>query len=120
MLLEERTVYEKAIETWGIEAQAAKACEEFAELIRALARLTIAVKTKCPPDEYHDAYTNVQEEIADAEIMLAQLRMIFEGSNVDRFHAENLRRLARLLGLTKYPAPVCPPMTKDWSAQISE
>ena len=98
-MLEDYTILKAAIETYGIEAQAAKACEEFAELIRALARLNISVKTNCLPDDCNNAYCNVLEEIADAEIMLTQLRMIFKDGEVDRIRAAKLRRLAVRLGL---------------------
>jgi len=123
MLLEERTIYEHAISRWGAELQTVKACEELAELIRALSRVTLAAKTAAPGIEYNAAWDNVLEELADVEIMLAQLRMIFDDKDVDRIRAGKLRRLAGILGMTEIKPPARPPMDaaehpEDWSGQL--
>jgi len=125
MLLEERTIYEKAIARWGAELQTVKACEELAELIRALSRVTLAAKTAAPGIEYNAAWDNVLEEIADVEIMLAQLRIIFDDKDVDGIRAGKLRRLAGILGLTEYKAPAKPPADpaegpEGWSGQLQD
>lgn len=75
------TVCEKAIYTFGAEAQKIKAMEELGELIQALSRSIL--------NQEH----NVEEEIADVEIMICQLRKIFDSPKVDQFIYEKLERL---------------------------
>ena len=61
-----------------------KAIEELGELIRALARAN-------DPD-------NIAEEMADVEIMLAQLRIILgNDADVERWKVKKLQRLNRRL-----------------------
>lgn len=113
MLLEERTVLETAIETYGKHAQIDKSCEEMSELIGALMRyrctqVECSVLDKCKSTEDADAVfaklramrENILEEIADVEIMLAQLKMIYDNNDVERIRARKLRRLASRLHLT--------------------
>lgn len=125
MLLEEQTVLETAIDHYGRRLQTVKACEELTELIAALSRLTCLIETGAPEEEIHAEWDHVLEELADAEIMLQQMRMIYDGGQVDGIRARKLRRLAGRLGLTEYKAPAKPPMDaaehpEDWSAQISD
>lgn len=78
-------VYDAAIEEWGEELQVDKAVEELSELTRELAR-------------WHLGYSNeddLAEEIADAEIILEQLRRMFNDERIDH-HKE--RKLDRLRG----------------------
>ena len=63
-------IYKKAINTFGESQQIIKAMEELGELTTALARYF----TK------NESYRNINEEIADVEIMLTQLKIIFNGS----------------------------------------
>lgn len=82
-----------AIRCNGTVKQIMKAIEELAELQRALARDLSgeAVEDGIPE--------NVYEEIADVEIMLAQLRMIYDAGQIDDWKDSKLERLARMLGL---------------------
>jgi len=106
MLLEEYTILQTAIDTWGRKLQIEKACEELSELIGALMRLQCEEGTKrCQrPDARAEDVTalweNVTEEIADVEIMLAQLKLMFDHNDVERERIHKLRRLAGRLGLT--------------------
>lgn len=73
--------------------QIMKAIEEMAELQRALARdLSGESREDGVPE-------NVYEEIADVEIMLAQLRMIYDAGDIDDWKDSKLRRLADRLGI---------------------
>jgi hypothetical protein len=76
------SVCQKAIYTYGAEHQQIKALEELGELSSAIARAIIG-------DDH-----NVEEEIADVEIMLVQLRLMFQGKDIDEMKLKKLERLA--------------------------
>jgi len=78
-------IYEEALDVWGPGAQADQCQEELAELITELSHWK-RVKTH-----------GVEEEIADVEIMLAQMRLSFDTEKVDRIKKEKLERLRKLL-----------------------
>lgn len=83
----EREILTKAIEKWGPVQQIHKAIEELGELIVALSR-----------QESRRDIDNIAEEIADVQIMLDQLKMIFEISNlVKRMREEKIDRLEKRL-----------------------
>lgn len=100
MLLEEYTVLHKAIETYGRRTQTVKACEEFAELIAALSRLTVLIDTAAGSEDVQKGWNDVCEELADAEVMIAQMRIIYDGGATESIKAGKLRRLAQRLGMT--------------------
>lgn len=82
-----------AIRHNGTVKQILKAIEELGELQRALARdLSGEAMEDGVPE-------NVYEEIADVEIMLAQLRMIYDAGEIDDWKDSKLRRLANRMGL---------------------
>lgn len=74
----------RAIDHFGVENQIEKAMEEMGELITELAR-------RHSPRADRD---KIAEEVADALIMLEQLRVIFGGERVDE---QVERKLCRLL-----------------------
>lgn len=75
-----------AISTYGAEAQEQVAMEECAELIQAISH------------KHRGRPHNIAEEIADVDIMLAQLRIINNCEDeVSRYIDEKLRRLIRRL-----------------------
>lgn len=79
-----QAILRAAVETYGSGAQQMKAIEELGELIRALARAN-------DPD-------NIAEEMADVEIMLAQLRIILgNDADIERWKVKKLQRLNRRL-----------------------
>ena len=57
-----------ALDTWGLNAQVDQTTEECAELIVALHKHTKRIP-------HGDTYTNVLDELADVEMMLAQMRL---------------------------------------------
>lgn len=73
------------IETHGKKTEIIKAIEEMAELILELCKY---VNGDC--SRYH----NIAEEMADVEIMLAQLRLIFQ--NKAEINAQKVYKLNRL------------------------
>lgn len=82
----------RAVKTYGQDAQMDMAVEEMAELTKALCK----VKRAAPGCETAAAVSNVFEEIADVQIMLDQLRIIFGGSTMDIEEAKIVRLKGRL------------------------
>lgn len=85
---ERRALLDRAITTYGAPAQMDMAVEEMAELTKALCK----VKRATPGATTTAAIANVIEEIADVQIMLDQLRLIFARST-DEVEEDKLRRL---------------------------
>lgn len=80
-----RDIYTAAVKKFGKEHQLVLCMEEMAELTKELSKNMRGSKN----------ITNISEEIADVEIMLEQLRVIFGNrSEVDTIKAEKLLRLA--------------------------
>lgn len=84
-----------AITTYGADNQIDKAIEEMAELTKALLKLRHAKpKHKSPMEPaYRDFWKNVVEEIADVQIMMAQMEIIFGELDVAREAGKKLARL---------------------------
>lgn len=79
-----RDIYTAAVKKFGKEHQLVLCMEEMAELTKELSKNMRGSKN----------ITNISEEIADVEIMLEQLRVIFGNrSEVDTIKAEKLLRL---------------------------
>ena len=74
-------IYKSAITKYGEHTQIDMAIEEMAELTQAL--------SKYKRGKSH----NVEEEIADVEIMLEQMRLIFDSKKVDEIKQEKIVRL---------------------------
>lgn len=85
---ERRDIMLRAIHRYGETAQIDMAVEEMAELAKALCK----VKRATPGAATTAAIANVIEEIADVQIMLDQLRLIFARST-DEVEEDKLRRL---------------------------
>jgi NTP pyrophosphatase (non-canonical NTP hydrolase) len=84
------SVYRRAREKWGIDSQVDMLVEECAELIAATNRVKRS-RTDLTP---------WFEEIADAEIMLEQMREIYGHEQIDAIKVQKLRRLAERTGCT--------------------
>lgn len=84
---EQRNTLVHAINHFGVEGQINKAVEEMGELIAELSRRNLARFDK----------DRVAEEVADALIMLEQLRIIFGASKVDGYIAGKLERLEKTI-----------------------
>lgn len=85
---ERRALLDRAITAYGAPAQIDMAVEEMAELTKAICK----VKRAQAGAEMGAAVENVVEEIADVQIMLDQLRLIFARST-DEVEEDKLRRL---------------------------
>lgn len=84
---EEKAILRRAIEAYGYDSQIDMAVEEMAELTAALNRFRRG---------RIDAFA-VEEEIADASIMLAQLRLMFDGRRIAACRRRKVERLAKSL-----------------------
>lgn len=86
-----------AVDRFGERHQMIKAVEELGELQTALARLLgTEAEIYSPEATYKDyLYDNVQEEIADVEILLLQLRMIFDDGAVAMWRDRKLEDLKK-------------------------
>lgn len=74
-------ICKKAIDNFGAAIQQVVAMEECGELVQAISK---SIRSK----EH-----NVEEEIADVEIMCTQLRLIYNSSKVDEIKQQKLERL---------------------------
>lgn len=81
------SIYERAIKKWG-EMQIVKAMEEAAEFIQACSRRLLG-----KVDDKH----NLEEEIADLEIMLEQVKLTCNVKLIEEFKKIKLERLKKLL-----------------------
>lgn len=84
--IDRRNVYQQAIERWGIDSQVNQLIEECAELIVALNHARRVSWDGAPAD-------HVVEELADVEIMLEQMRMIFDADRIDQVKLQKVLRL---------------------------
>lgn len=74
-------VFKQSIEIYGKEAQSRQVMEECAELIQAVNKM-LRYEDRPAEPEY---YANLVEEIADVEIMLYQLKVMFNVSDDEVF-----------------------------------
>ena len=82
-------IFQRAIDLWGEDAQIRMAIEECAELIVQLIKLD----RRSNGSEYED----VVNEIADVEIMMAQLRIIFGDQEIDTAKRIKLDKLFKII-----------------------
>lgn len=84
----ERQLYQRAIDKWGNALQVCMGIEEMAELTKELIKF-FRQKTD---------FDKIAEEIADVEIMLNQLKIMFDNENiVKQKRMEKLERLKKML-----------------------
>lgn len=79
-----------AIETFGVQNQCVKATEELAELIKEITKFIIGEGNT----------DHLVEEMADAEIMIEQLKIIFDIKPVD-IEIKRVQKLSRLIDTIK-------------------
>lgn len=92
---EEIQIMRDAIDTYGEQSQSDKAIEEMSELIKALLKIRHAKPTGIEHEILNDA---VAEEMADVEIMISQLHMIYKNDKkVQEYREKKLERLNRRL-----------------------
>ena len=89
----EQELYQRALEYWGIHAQIDMMIEEASELIVALQHYKRHAMHR-QINEYNRCYgEHVCEEIADTQIMLNQMKLIFGEGNILRWRYKKLCRL---------------------------
>ena len=88
----ERAVGEAALRQFGRVPNILKAIEEMAELQQALCKNLTAMGDGM-------IYESVCEEMADVEIMLGRLKMLFDPMTVQEWKDRKLERTAKLLGV---------------------
>jgi hypothetical protein len=84
LIRNEKQIYAKALKMWGKESQINVAIEELAELITVLAKRNRKINGK-NNDE-------ICEEIADVEIVLNQLKMIYDSEKIKNIKYKKLER----------------------------
>ena len=82
---EEIVVCKKAVDTFGVANQQIKAVEEMGELIQAISKALIGKEH------------NVEEEIADVEIMLTQLKIMYDLKKIEKWKEFKINRLKRVV-----------------------
>ena len=79
-------IYIQALNKWGKHSQVDMAIEEMSELTKALLK-----------ERRHGSDIGIThkicEEIADVEIMIEQLRMMYFSKNIDKYKEEKLKML---------------------------
>lgn len=78
---EATVICKKAIDTYGQANQSVVAMEEAGELIQAISRAL------------RDKEHNIEEEVADVEIMCMQLRLMYNSKMIDKIKQQKLHRL---------------------------
>ena len=78
---ETKRIFRQSLEKYGKEPQCRQAMEECAELIQAVNKMLRYEDRPAEPE----SYANLVEEIADVEIMLYQLKVMFNVSDDEVF-----------------------------------
>lgn len=92
--MDNRSVYEDALRTWGAEAQTRMLFEEIGELLQAVCKAGRVENWEQRVEVWH----NIAEEIADVKIMLGQMEVLFDVEDaVEACKEEKITRLAERL-----------------------
>lgn len=86
-------LFEKAINQWGRQSQIDMMIEECAELTKALCKL----KRKHEPADTASLVNDICEEIADVQLMVNQMKIVFGAGEVKDWYAVKVERLQGLL-----------------------
>lgn len=91
---ERQEIYKEAVLQWGMDAQINMAIEEMAELISALQHYR-----RIESWGHHSTLEDVIDEIADVEIMMEQLKFMFDVDALQLFQIKEkkLDRVKKLL-----------------------
>lgn len=85
--MERKEILEQAIHTYGQARQVDMCLEEMAELAKAL------LKMRRSGGDIADKLDNIREEIADVQIMIDQMKMIYGEEFIEKFEQLKLARL---------------------------
>lgn len=89
--MERREILNRAIHTYGQHAQVDMCLEEMAELAKAL------LKMRWTGGDVQEKLDNIREEIADVQIMIDQMKLIYGEELVGKFERLKLARLEERL-----------------------
>lgn len=89
--MERNEILNRAIDTYGMHAQVDMCLEEMSELSKAL------LKMRRTDGDIAAKLANIREEIADVQIMIDQMRIIYGPDEVDRAEQAKLARLKERL-----------------------
>ena len=81
----EKLVGEKCIEQWGLKEQIRQTIEECGELIVALSKYKRKVNASTEDD--------IREELADVELMINQLKQVFNPWKINQIRRKKVNRL---------------------------
>lgn len=96
---DQQEIMKKAISKYGSSHQMLKAIEELGELERALIKKMMYQMEFVHRDDVKDNNYNLMEEIADVEIMIYQIKLIYGiFYEVDSLRDKKLQRLKTRLG----------------------
>lgn len=90
--MDDKEVLKEAIEHWGSGMQIMMLFEEMGELQTALTHY-MRNRIEAP---------SVEEEIADVQVMLNQMKIIFDEENIQLIYEEKLRRLDNMIKYEKH------------------
>lgn len=99
----EQQILQKAIDTYGQQAQIEMLVEEASEVIQAVQKLKRAFESKVVGIEYNiklkASNGHLMEELADLQIMLDQMYLIFPKEEIDEYREQKINRLKERIGL---------------------
>lgn len=84
----QREICFKAVRTFGENAQCIKAMEECGEMVHALARKVL---------DQDPNFDNICEEVADVEILMEQMRVVFGDAFIDKWKQNKLEKLNKVV-----------------------
>jgi NTP pyrophosphatase (non-canonical NTP hydrolase) len=92
---QELKIMKQAIEKYGVNNQMAKVQEECAELIQAISKLKRSGNSDHPGRTAKAAMNKLYEEVADVQIMLDQIKLMYPSNAYDTIRTEKLARLEK-------------------------
>lgn len=90
--LERKNLLIQAIEKWGEQSQLDMCIEECSELIKAIIK-----SRRASGKEWVGKVKEIQEEVADVEIMIEQMRLMLDANEINRIKHAKMERLKNLL-----------------------
>jgi NTP pyrophosphatase (non-canonical NTP hydrolase) len=92
-----KSIYTDAVEFFGEEKQLYKTVEELAELQQAIIKFNLSDR-----NDLQKPFVNLIEEIVDVEIMLSQIKTIFNSENeIELYNYYKSKKLEKLKNLIK-------------------
>ena len=93
--MDNKEVFAECVKQRGVDAQVSMCIEEMAELTKALLKLKRQEYRWVDGDEH---WNSITEEVADVELMLEQVKDMFNITGVEEMKAYKMGKLLGLLG----------------------